>query len=149
MMINNTPMNNQINDTPVSYGSQTIREPELLADVNIADMMRATLDVLMITRENANITYKALFGDTRPDPEMSHFNGGSMIEMMDDIHSIARDILQMVVSTKNGLGIEESPVLSSYSLIHSSSTCKGFSQWSTFATLIRCSNSAFPIVLTT
>ena len=115
MMINNTPMNNQINDTPVSYGSQTIREPELLADVNIADMMRATLDVLMITRENANITYKALFGDTRPDPEMSHFNGGSMIEMMDDIHSIARDILQMVVSTKNGLGIEESPVLSSSS----------------------------------
>lgn len=44
---------------------------------------------------------------------MSHLNGGSMIEMLDDIHSIARDILQMVVATKNGLGIEESPVLSS------------------------------------
>lgn len=93
------------NNTPVSYECKT--------NVNVADMMRATLDVLMITRGNANITYKALFGDTRPDPEMSHLNGGSMIEMLDDIHSIARDILQMVVATKNGLGIEESPVLSS------------------------------------
>jgi hypothetical protein len=101
------------NNTPVSYECKTNPEPKLLADVNVADMMRATLDVLMITRENANITYKALFGDTRPDPEMSHLNGGSMIEMLDDIHSIARDILQMVVATKNGLGIEESPVLSS------------------------------------
>lgn len=101
------------NNTPVSYEGKTNPEPKLLADVNIADMMRATLDVLMITRGNATITYKALFGDTRPDPEMSHLNGGSMIEMLDDIHSIARDILQMVVATKNGLGIEESPVLSS------------------------------------
>lgn len=101
------------NNTPVSCECKTNPEPKLLADVNVADMMRATLDVLMITRGNANITYKALFGDTRPDPEMSHLNGGSMIEMLDDIHSIARDILQMVVATKNGLGIEESPVLSS------------------------------------
>lgn len=103
------------NNAPVSYEGKTDPESKLLADVNIADMMRATLDVLMITRGNATITYKALFGDTRPDPEMSHLHGGSMIEMLDDIHSIARDILQMVVATKNGLGIEESPVLSSSS----------------------------------
>lgn len=112
--INNTPINNTpINNTPVSYESQTTREPKLLADVNIVDIMRSALDVLIITRENANITHKALFGDTRPDPEMSHLNGGSMIEMLDDIHSIARDILQMVVAMKNGLGIEESPALNS------------------------------------
>ena len=105
MMINNTPMNNQINDTPVSYGSQTIREPKLLADVNIADIMKSALDVLIMARENANITYGTIFGNTRPDPEMTELNGGSMIEMMDDIHSVARDILQIVVSMKNGLGI--------------------------------------------
>ena len=106
MMINNTPMNNQINDTPVSYGSQTIREPKLLADVNIADIMKSALDVLIMARENANITYRTIFGNTRPDPEITELNGGSMIEMMDDIHSVARDILQTVVSMKNGLGID-------------------------------------------
>mgnify|MGYP001771638468 CR=1 FL=1 len=106
MMINNTPMNNQINDTPVSYGSQTIREPKLLADVNIADIMKSVLDVLIMARENANITYSTIFGNTRPDPEMTELNGGSMIERMDDIHSVARDILQIVVSMKNGLGID-------------------------------------------
>lgn len=99
-------MNNQINDTPVSYGSQTIREPKLLADANIADIMKSVLDVLILARENANITYRAIFGNTRPDPEMTELNGGSMIEMMDDIHSVARDILQTVVSMKNGLGID-------------------------------------------
>ena len=101
------------NNTPVSYECKTNPEPKILVDVNVADIMRATLDVLMVTRENANISYKALFGDTRPNPEMSNLNGGSMIEMLDDIHSIANDILQMVVATKNGLGIEESPVLNS------------------------------------
>lgn len=107
MMINNTPMNNTpINDTPVSYGSQTIREPKLLSDVNIADIMKSVLDVLIMARTNANITYRTIFGNTRPDPEMTELNGGSMIEMMDDIHSAARDILQMIVSMKNGLGID-------------------------------------------
>lgn len=38
------------NNTPVSYECKTNPEPKLLADVNVADMMRATLDVLMITR---------------------------------------------------------------------------------------------------
>lgn len=40
------------NNTPVSYECKTNPEPKLLADVNVADMMRATLDVLMITRGN-------------------------------------------------------------------------------------------------
>lgn len=107
MMINNTPMNNQINGTPVSYESQTIREPELLGDVNIADIMKSALDVLIVARENANITYKYLFGNTRPDPEMTDLNGGSMIQKLDDINSVARDIFQMVISMKNGLGIDK------------------------------------------
>lgn len=106
-MINNTPISNQVDDKAVSYGSQNTRDTKILSDVNVADIMRATLDVLMMTRENANIIYKALFGDTRPDPEMSHLNGGSMIEMLDDINSVARDIFQMVISTKNGLGIDK------------------------------------------
>ena len=95
------------NNTPVSYEGKTDPEPKLLADVNIADIMRSTLDVLIMARENANITYVSLFGNTRPDPEITDLNGGSMIEMLDDVHSVARDILQMVVSMKNGLGIDK------------------------------------------
>lgn len=106
-MTSSMPISNQVDDKAVSYGSQTIREPKNLADVNIVDIMRSTLDVLVMTRENANITYRYLFGNTRPDPEMTDFSGGSMIEMLDDINSVARDIFQMVIATKNGLGIDK------------------------------------------
>ncbi len=61
---------------------------------------------LSITRDNMRETYKALFGDTRPDPEITPMHGGSMIEVLDDIHGLTRDVMQMVVELKHGLGIE-------------------------------------------
>lgn len=81
-------------------------EQKLLADVAIADIIKAIMDTLSITRENMRETYKALFGDTRPDPEITPMHGGSMIEVLDDIHGLTRDVMQMVLELKHGLGIE-------------------------------------------
>ena len=81
-------------------------EQKLLADVAVADIIKAIMDNLSITRDNMSGTYKALFGDTRPDPEITPMHGGSMIEVLDDIHGLTRDVMQMVVELKHGLGIE-------------------------------------------
>lgn len=81
-------------------------ERKLSADVAVADIIKATMESLSITRDNMRETYVALFGDTRPDPEITPMHGGSMIEVLDDIHGLARDVMQMVVEMKHGLGIE-------------------------------------------
>ena len=81
-------------------------EQKLLADVAIADIIKATTENLSITRDNMRETYKALFCDTRPDPEITPMHGGSMIEVLDDIHGLARDVMQMVLQLKHGLGLE-------------------------------------------
>lgn len=81
-------------------------ERKLSADVAAADIIKATTENLSITRDNMRETYKALFGDTRPDPEITPMHGGSMIEVLDDIHGLTRDVMQMVVELKHGLGIE-------------------------------------------
>ena len=81
-------------------------ERKLSADVAVADIIKATMESLSITRDSLRETCKALFGDTRPDPEITPMHGGSMIEVLDDINSLARDVMQMVVEMKCGLGIE-------------------------------------------
>ena len=81
-------------------------ERKLSADVAVVDIIKDTIESLSITRDNMRETYKALFGDTRPDPEITPMHGGSMIEVLDDIHGLARDVMQMVVELKHGLGIE-------------------------------------------
>ena len=81
-------------------------EQKLLADVAVADIIKDIMDNLSITRDNMRGTYKALFGDTRPDPEITPMHGGSMIEVLDDIHGLTRDVMQMVVELKHGLGID-------------------------------------------
>ena len=81
-------------------------EQKSLSDVAIADIIKAIMDNLSITRDNMRETYKALFGDTRPDPEITPMHGGSMIEVLDDIHGLTRDVMQMVVGLKHGLGID-------------------------------------------
>ena len=81
-------------------------ERKLSADVAAADIIKATTENLSITRDNMRETYKALFGDTRPDPEITPMHGGSMIEVLYDIHGLTRDVMQMVVELKHGLGIE-------------------------------------------
>lgn len=79
---------------------------KLSADIAVADIIKDTMDSLSITRDSMRENYKALFGDTRPEPEITPMHGGSMIEVLDDIHSLARDVMQMVVEMKHGLGIE-------------------------------------------
>lgn len=79
---------------------------KLSADIAVADIIKGTMDSLSITRDSMRENYKALFGDTRPEPEITPMHGGSMIEVLDDIHSLARDVMQMVVEMKHGLGIE-------------------------------------------
>lgn len=79
---------------------------KLSADIAVADIIKETMDSLSITRDSMRENYKALFGDTRPEPEITPMHGGSMIEVLDDIHSLARDVMQMVVEMKHGLGIE-------------------------------------------
>lgn len=81
-------------------------ERKLSAEVDVAEIIKATMESLSITRDNMMETYKALFGDTRPDPEITPMHGGSMIEALDDIHGLARDVMQMVVELKHGLGLE-------------------------------------------
>lgn len=81
-------------------------ERKLSADVAVADIIKATMESLSITRDSLRETYVALFGDTRPDPEITPMHGGSIIEVLDDIHGLARDVMQMVVEMKHGLGIE-------------------------------------------
>ena len=81
-------------------------ERKLCADVSVAEIIKATTENLSITRDNMMETYKALFGDTRPDPDITPMHGGSMIEVLDDIHGLTRDVMQMVVELKHGLGIE-------------------------------------------
>lgn len=81
-------------------------ERKLSADVAVADIIKATMEILSITRDNLRETYTALFGDIRPDPEITPMHGGSMIEVLDDINGLARDVMQMVVEMKHGLGIE-------------------------------------------
>ena len=81
-------------------------ERKLSADVAVADIIKATMESLSITRDSLRETYNALFGDTRPDPEITPMHGGSMIEVLDDMNGLARDIMQMVVEMKCGLGIE-------------------------------------------
>ena len=81
-------------------------ERKLFADVSVAEIIKDTMASLSITLDNMRETYKALFGDTRPDPEITPMHGGSMIEVMDDINGLARDVMQMVVELKHGLGIE-------------------------------------------
>lgn len=80
-------------------------ERKLCADVSVAEIIKDTMENLSITRDNMSETYKALFGDTRPDPEITTMHGGSMIEVLDDIHGLTRDVMQMVVELKHGLGI--------------------------------------------
>ena len=81
-------------------------ERKLCADVSVAEIIKDTMKSLSITRDNMMETYKALFGDTRPDPEITPMHGGSMIEVLDDIHGLACDVMQMVVELKHGLGID-------------------------------------------
>ena len=81
-------------------------EWKLSADVSVADIIKATMENLSITRDSLRESYIALFGDTRPDPEITPMHGGSMIEVLDDIHGLALDVKQMVVELKYGLGIE-------------------------------------------
>lgn len=81
-------------------------ERKLSADVAVADIIKATIESLSITRDSMRETYVALFGDTRPDPEITPMHGGSMIEVLDDMNGLARDVMQMVVEMKHGLGIE-------------------------------------------
>ena len=81
-------------------------ERKLSADVAVSDIIKATMECLSITRDSLRETYVALFGDTRPDPEITPMHGGSMIEALDDIHGLSRDVMQMVVELKHGLGIE-------------------------------------------
>ena len=81
-------------------------ERKLSADVAVADIIKATMESLSITRDSMRENYKALFGDTRPEPEITPMHGGSMIEVLDDMHGLARDVMQMVVEMKHGLGIE-------------------------------------------
>ena len=81
-------------------------ERKLSADVAVADIIKATMESLSITRDSLRETYNALFGETRPDPEITPMHGGSMIEALDDIHGLARDVFQMVTEMKHGLGIE-------------------------------------------
>ena len=81
-------------------------ERKLSADVAAADIIKATMESLSITRDSLRETYVALFGDTRPDPEITPMHGGSMIEALDDMHGLARDVMQMVVEMRHGLGIE-------------------------------------------
>lgn len=73
-------------------------ERKLSADVAVSEIIKATTDSLSITRDNMMETYKALFGDTRPDPEITPMHGGSMIEVLDDIHGLARDVMQMAAA---------------------------------------------------
>ena len=84
-------------------------ERKLSAEVAVADIIRDTIECLSITRDSMRETYQALFGDTRPDPEITPMHGGSMIEVLDDIHGLTRDVMQMVVELKHGLGIETNP----------------------------------------
>ena len=79
---------------------------KLSADISVADIIKDTMESLSITRDIMRENYKALFGDTRPDPEITPMHGGSMIEVLDDIHGLARDVMQMVAEMKHGLGIE-------------------------------------------
>lgn len=81
-------------------------ERKLRADISVADIIKDTMESLSITRDIMRENYKALFGDTRPDPEITPMHGGSMIEVLDDIHGLARDVMQMVAEMKHGLGIE-------------------------------------------
>ena len=81
-------------------------ERKLSADVAAADIIKDTTENLSITRDNMRETYKALFGDTRPDPEITPMHGGSMIEVLDDIHGLTRDVMLMVLELKHGLGID-------------------------------------------
>ena len=83
-----------------------IEERKLSADVAVADIIKATMENLSITRDSLRETYNALFGDTRPDPEITPMHGGSMIEVLDDMNGLSRDVMQMVVEMKHGLGIE-------------------------------------------
>ena len=81
-------------------------EKKVLADVAVSDIIKVIMDNLSITRDNMRVTYKAIFGDTRPDPEITPMHGGSMIEVLDDIHGLTRDVMQMVVELKHCLGID-------------------------------------------
>ena len=83
-----------------------IEERKLSADVAVADIIKATMENLSITRDSLRETYNALFGYTRPDPEITPRHGGSMIEVLDDMNGLSRDVMQMVVEMKHGLGIE-------------------------------------------
>lgn len=81
-------------------------ERKLSAEVAVADIIKDTIESLSITRDSMMETYKVLFGDTRPDPELTPMHGGSMIEVLDDIRGLARDVMQMVAGLKHGLGVE-------------------------------------------